>query len=247
MRHLLALYDLSAVEYSLWEGQAYDALSSLRQVIQEYNYNLLDKKNNVHGVAAGLRSESFLRILNKDKKATVNKYRRARHALLGLGLPKTDMRWRELRDDELWGKNVSVTRSIGDSRKRDPWFWHVVQPAGLSQEQQKEWSVDSASQFTFAKAFLTYIIVVDRVKWFRDRADRDRFREEVEILEAEFERTMVSFNRMSDVWTELASRATGPGSAAYAQRKAVMYRGLAEECKQVYSMARKRAGCSPLE
>jgi hypothetical protein len=116
-----------------------------------------------------------------------------------------------------------MMHSIGDSRKRDPWFWHVVQPAGLSQEQQKEWSVDSASQFTFAKAFLTYIIVVDRVKWFRDRADRDHFCEEVEILKAEFEQTMVSFNRMSDVWTELASRATGPGSVAYAQRKAVMY------------------------
>lgn len=153
------------------------------------------------------------------------------------------MRWRELHDDELWGKNVSVTRSIGDSRKQDPWFWHVVQPAGLSQEQQKEWCVNSASQFTFAKAFLTYIIVVDRVKWLCDRADRDRFCEEVEILEAKFERTMVSFNRMSDIWTELASRATGPSSAVYAQRKAIMYRGLAEECKQVYLMAHKKAGC----
>ena len=74
MCHLLALDDLSAVKSSLQEGQAYDALSSLRQVIQEYNYNLLNKKNNVHGVAAGLRSKSFLRILNKDKKAMVNKY-----------------------------------------------------------------------------------------------------------------------------------------------------------------------------
>ena len=44
MCRLLGLDDLSVVEYSLREGQAYDALSSLRQVIQEYNYNLLDKK-----------------------------------------------------------------------------------------------------------------------------------------------------------------------------------------------------------
>jgi hypothetical protein len=132
--------------------------------------------------------------------------------------------------------------SIGDSRKRDPWFWHVVQPAGLSQEGQKAWNIDSASQSTFAKAFLTYITVVDQVKWFHDRADQDRFREEVKILEAEFERTIASFNQMSDIWTELASGATGPGSAAYAQRKAIMYQGLAEECKQVYSVVRKRAG-----
>ena len=91
MRRLLGLDDLSIVKYSLREGQAYDALSSLRQVIQEYNYNLLDKKHNVHGVAAGLRSESFLHILNKDRHTSVHKYRRARHALVGLGLPKTDM------------------------------------------------------------------------------------------------------------------------------------------------------------
>jgi hypothetical protein len=86
---------------------------------------------------------------------------------------------------------------------------------------------------------------VDRVKWFRDRADRDRFREEVEILEAEFERTMTSFNRLSDVWTQLASSATGPGRAAYAWRKAVMYQGLEQECKQAYSVAQKKVGrCS---
>jgi hypothetical protein len=70
----LRLGDLGAVEYSLREGQAYDALSSLRQVIQEYNYNLLDKRHNVHGVAAGIRSESFLRILTSDKRSSANKY-----------------------------------------------------------------------------------------------------------------------------------------------------------------------------
>ena len=72
---------------------------------------------------------------------------------------------------------------------------------------------------------------MDHVKWFWDRADCDRFREEVEILEAEFERTITSFSRMSDVWSQLTNSVTGPGSAAYAHRKAVMYHGLEEECR----------------
>ena len=93
----------------------------------------------------------------------------------------------------------------------------------------------------------TYITVVDRVKWFRDHADQDRFREEVEILEAEFEWTIKSFMRMSDVWSQLASGETSPGSAAYAQRKAVMYRSLAEECKCAYSVVLKKAGCTSLD
>lgn len=82
---------------------------------------------------------------------------------------------------------------------------------------------------------------MDRVKWFRDRADRDRFREEVEILEAEFQRTVISFGRMSEVWSQMATDATGPGSAAYAHRKAAMYKGLEEECKQAYTNTRRIA------
>jgi hypothetical protein len=83
---------------------------------------------------------------------------------------------------------------------------------------------------------------VDRVKWFRDRADQDCFREEAQILDAEFKRTIISFSRMSEVWTELAIKAASPGSAAYAHRKATMYRGLEEECAQAYTAVLKRAG-----
>src|ERR1700729_682969 len=68
-RHSLGLDDLGVIESSLREGQAHDALSTLRQVIQEYNYNLLDKKNNVHGLVATLRSESFLCTLTTDKRS----------------------------------------------------------------------------------------------------------------------------------------------------------------------------------
>jgi hypothetical protein len=145
LRQSLGLTQLAIIEYQLREGQAHDALQALRQVIQEFNYNLLDKKNNVHGIAATLRSESFLRVLTSDKQIAARTYRRSRNAMLSLGLSETDSHWRELRDDELWGKNVSVVRSMGDSKRRDPWFWHVVAPRGLSKEKEEEWSLDSES------------------------------------------------------------------------------------------------------
>ena len=150
LRHSLGLTQLATIEYELREGQAHDALQSLQQVIQEFNYNLLDKKNNVHGIAATLRAELFLCVFTSDKKIAAETYRRARKALLSLGLSETDSHWRELRDDELWGKNVSTVRSMGDSKRRDPWFWQVVAPRGLSQEKEKEWSLDSMWFFTFA-------------------------------------------------------------------------------------------------
>lgn len=143
MRHLLGLAKLGNVEYNLREGQAHDALQSLRQVIQEFNYNLLDKRGNVHGVQATLRSESFLRLFTADKHAATAKYQVAREALISLGLSEGDSIWHPLLDTELWGKSVSKKRKLGDSKIRDPWFWSVVQPRGLSTEQQKEWSRDS--------------------------------------------------------------------------------------------------------
>ena len=60
LRHLLGLTQLATIEYELHEGQAHNALQSLRWVIQEFNYNLLDKKNNIHGIAATLQAKSFL-------------------------------------------------------------------------------------------------------------------------------------------------------------------------------------------
>lgn len=96
--------------------------------------------------------------------------------------------------------------------------------------------------FTISDWHNFFFFKVDRVKWFRDRADRDRFREEVEILEAEFERTVLSHTRMADVWTQLADASSGPGAEAYAHKKACMYRGLANECSEAYDIARKKAG-----
>ena len=117
-------------------------------------------------------------------------------------------------------------------------------PQGLSKEQQKEWSLDSKNIFCHHfNSFLPYFYpyLVDRVKWFRDRADRNRFREEVDILEAEFERTTLSHRRMAEVWTQLADTPTHPGSAAYAHKKVAMYSQLQNNCKSAYAIALEQA------
>ena len=65
-----------------------------------------------------------------------------------------------------------------------------------------------------------------RVKWFRARADRDRWQEDVEILEEELKRIQRGFTAYSDLWTQVASQES-EGKAAYAYRKAAMYRVMA--------------------
>jgi hypothetical protein len=81
------------------------------------------------------------------------------------------------------------------------------------------------------------------VKWFRDRATRDRFKEEKEILEAEFERTIQSRSRLADTWSQLATNHASerPGAAAYASQQSSMYSELGDDCRVLYKRAQKKA------
>jgi hypothetical protein len=241
MRARLNLGELATIEYNLREGQAHDALRDLRLAIKTFNYNLSLKKINIHGQSANTRAQAFLQSLSADKINAAEKYRCACTALRALGLSEDDTMFRELRDDELWMKNVSSTHALGDGGKPDPWFWALGRPSGMSAAEDKEWSRERMNFPCLFKNLwlMLFALSVDRVKWFRDRADRDRWKEEVEILDAEFQRTLVSRARMSQTWSELASKNMAqPGAAAYAYRQSSMYRALADECAKLYQEAK---------
>ena len=78
------------------------------------------------------------------------------------------------------------------------------------------------------------INLVDRVKWFRDRAACHRSREEKEILESEFSRTLRSFCRMADTWKELAKQDAPAGYRSYAYKQASMYDAFSSQCRELY-------------
>lgn len=60
----------------------------------------------------------------------------------------------------------------------------------------------------------------------------------MEILKAEFDRTKLSFTKMSDVWTTLAAKnATCHSNAAYTHNQASLYCALAEDCGKMYDKA----------
>ena len=91
---------------------------------------------------------------------------------------------------------------------------------------------------------------MDRVQWFRERALLERAIEEVEILDAEFERAITWFGKTSEIWTKLALEtgsinlgiafSSGPndynpsvgGWQAYAHKQAAMYLELRVSCEQ---------------
>ncbi|RDB30333.1 hypothetical protein Hypma_007055 [Hypsizygus marmoreus] len=217
-RTALGLTRAGEIESKLREGEAHDALAEVRLAIKTCNANLQFKKNYVHGQRPNTRAQQYLRTLQAEKESAMEKYQRTYKALVSLGLSPADKSLQPLDKSQLWMKNVTERHKIGDSKKQDPWFWRVGRPSGLSIEEENEWSLE-----------------MDRVKWFRDRAARDRSREEKEILEEEFRRSVMYFRQMSKVWTELASGTIPAGCAAYSHRQAAMYDKLATNCQAVFT------------
>ena len=142
-RRSLGIDKLARVEYSLWEGQAHDALDKLRLAIQTFNYNIKFKLDNVHGQCPNTHAKQFLLSLSKDKVSAADKYRQVRNALLALGLSVDDKLLCPLLNDELWCKNENTPAAQGDAKTEDPWYWMVGRPSGLSPAEEAEWQIKS--------------------------------------------------------------------------------------------------------
>ncbi|KAF8205918.1 hypothetical protein K438DRAFT_2014304 [Mycena galopus ATCC 62051] len=224
-RTAMGLAALAQVEYVLREGQAFDALRNLRTAIKTLNYNKQIRKTEIHGQGATTRAQGYLKTLYNDVHLAADTYRRMRAALVALGLPNDDkiLKPLETRKKQLDGK-AGKAPALGDARKAEAWFWSVIQPPGMSQEEEAEWELE-----------------MDRVKWFRDRALRDRAIEEGEILEAEFLRAIEWFRRNSEIWEEIANekdkKSRSNGSQAYARKQSALYRKLWEGCKVEWARA----------
>ena len=86
----------------------------------------------------------------------------------------------------------------------------------------------------------TYLFTVDRVQWFRARADLARVNEEINKLHAEFKRLILGFSNMSRAWQVTAANPLlSRGSQAYALKKASMFNALSQQCASVFAAARR--------
>ncbi len=79
---------------------------------------------------------------------------------------------------------------------------------------------------------------MERVLWFRMQAARDRHREELEIIDEEFRRTLLSFTQMREIWEAIGRKqlelrkdahCIAIGYHAFACRQAGIYTKLANE------------------
>ncbi|KAF7372608.1 CxC2 domain-containing protein [Mycena venus] len=95
---------------------------------------------------------------------------------------------------------------LEEKREERPegWLWQLGKMGRLSQNEMDEWSSEG-----------------DRVQWFRAEAEMQRWQEQKEQKLIELLRTVRSFFKMQQVWTQLANghSSNQPGHAAYARQK----------------------------
>ena len=174
----LGLESAAKAEYEMCEGQAHDRLNDVRECIQSYNYHIAMKTSNVRSQRHITRVWGIVNNLVTDIQKPATHYNCTREALLGLGLSPDDPILQPLLDSELWAKNAAMPVKLGDSRKEDPWFWHVACPAGLSPAEKSDFHLESKLCSHSYNCHLLILSSVDRVKWFRDRSLQNRAREE---------------------------------------------------------------------
>lgn len=79
--------------------------------------------------------------------------------------------------------------------------------------------------------FLGYLLILfgvdDRVQWFRMRAARNRWQEEIELVDEELRRLIRSFISMGRAWSMVHRAEKSVANASYAARKNKEYVTLA--------------------
>ncbi|RXW19693.1 hypothetical protein EST38_g6158 [Candolleomyces aberdarensis] len=99
----------------------------------------------------------------------------------------------------------------------DGWIWRLGGIGNISEKEMEEWEEEG-----------------DRVHWFRAEAEMERWREQWEVKLVEFLRCIRSFDTMSQTWTTLATRQSSSSYAAFARKKALMYKQMAGDVQTAF-------------
>ncbi|KIJ28993.1 hypothetical protein M422DRAFT_269690 [Sphaerobolus stellatus SS14] len=215
----LELTALADTENMLRMGQANDALKHLRGTLGLKSFLVRRNKRDAVGQIARTRSEMEIRRTDKRVMKWAEVYRRAFKAMErlkpagedgnhGRGLLKELTRedlmmlstWIE--EHRNWREKGEVAEAAaadeGKGRKELPWIWKM------------QFGSADPDRDTVSEAVGEWITEAIHIEWLHARASRDRFEEELKMLEAESERTGKTFRYFQRQWLKIArSKLTG--------------------------------------
>lgn len=127
------LRDLASFEYEIRLGYAYDSIDDIRTAIHVYNASTHRKRTEVFGQKPSTRAWGIIINLKNDIRECSKRYALLYKALHSLGLP-VNSELKPIREDELWGKDMTSLRKQGSSKHKEPWFWVIGKPRDLSND-----------------------------------------------------------------------------------------------------------------
>ncbi|KAL0058522.1 hypothetical protein AAF712_014799 [Marasmius tenuissimus] len=207
---------LGEVEADLRKGQVYDAVSEVKYTLMHKTALVGTKKKVAKGQKLNTRAK------NQDIMSA--KYKTAREWLINLGVTSGDSGsdFPPLDDTDLYRPGTeALDASLGEGSKTVGWIWsnEAFSRESLRTEGQQEKIAEE----------------LQRVPWFRAKADAQRWIEEVEILEEEFQQMIAGCNKMGDVWQQAAEAQNWVrGYIAYAHQKADMFCLMADKARKVF-------------
>jgi hypothetical protein len=136
---------LAVEELQLREGEAYDALDSVRHAVKYATCLRADKHKHAKGQMMNLRAGDLVRDAENKQAKCVAKYQHARLAMIGLGRSAEYLQetFPEMKPQDLWMKDVSDKHKVGDGMVTEGWIWRVGALGNMSEEERDTFSEES--------------------------------------------------------------------------------------------------------
>jgi hypothetical protein len=227
-------------ELRLRTGQANDALHEIRMALAEKAVLFRTDVRHASSYAKTTRAWGRVNAVDAVLHRHAAIYKASRKAMVKLGADATMLnRYQALREEDLKVNTAAAAapNTRGLRNESLSWFWMMDIPRDT---EASDWMSECESNIS-ASAKLN-LVTVYRVHWHRAKAMRDRWEEEVGLLEQEFTWTINFFHHCSDVWYARAIRSQRrglPGPACYASRQQAMYLRLREQCQVAWQRFRR--------
>ncbi|EIW81842.1 hypothetical protein CONPUDRAFT_54267, partial [Coniophora puteana RWD-64-598 SS2] len=206
---------LAHQETELRHGQMNDAINEVKILVgRKAMVYTQDIRSSTGSVRKRTRAQDKLVRADDELHRHVNIYETARKAAERLGEP--DPKYKELKSAHLVARTTSVAASLrGTKNEHLPWFWRV--------------EIEKAER----DGGLEWMETFDRIQWMRAKCRRDRWREEIIILQEEMKRVPKSFQYEANKWADRVQNG-GAGYSAFAHGQQARWNNLKQMAEATF-------------
>jgi hypothetical protein len=224
-QHLRQLPEISTIldkERRLRIAQADDSLADIRQQRRIISGLWQFKKANTNGTGnkSCTRMRTIHTRLSLRTQRCAMRYRASRNALLAIDPHGSwQSRLKDLKDNDIRGPGKDDD-GLGNGRYEPSWIWMVPQVSSDPDMGDSEVAPDDSLE----------------VEWAKSRARKERWEEEVLIIQEEMRRVIAYHQWRASWWRDQGKRRTNAdsttlhGIVAYAEKQADLCEGLASIC-----------------